>query len=181
MTNETVSLVIDYENYIDIRFLSSFFFHLKAVNTFVFREFENQNKEIRDIMDFVKKFISEKRKKGEEESLIIDVYGLLRKLLGNEKFNKLYEDYYVRRMAFNRYQFFISDEANIKILSVEKKCVKFMLGLAVAYAIFVLSSAIALDILRAQSVRGYSKIEFPKKVEIYIETSRNKQNEISKN
>ena len=180
MTNETVSLVIDYENYIDIRFLSSFFFHLKALNTFVFREFENQNQEIRDVVYFVKEFISKKRER-EEESLIIDVDELLGELFKNKKFKKLYEDYYVRRMASNRYQFFISDEANIKILSVEKKCVKFMLGLAVAYAIFVLSSAIALDILRAQSVRGYSKIEFPKKVEIYIETSRNKQNEISKN
>lgn len=180
MTNETVSLVIDYESYIDIRFLSSFFFHLKALNTFVFREFENQNQEIRDVVYFVEEFISKKRKR-EEESLIIDVEELLGELFKNKKFKKLYEDYYVRRMASNRYQFFISDEANIKILSVEKKCVKFMLGLAVAYAIFVLSSAIALDILRAQSVRGYSKIEFPKKVEIYIETSRNKQNEISEN
>ena len=160
--DKEISIIIEYEKSIDIRFFSEFLFHLKACSSYI-EHIKYLGFEYRELFKLKKKLeeILKNYGYGRENSYVLEK--ILVKLDNIYDFEILYSNY---RFNTKKYNFFISNTPKIEIQRIEKGSLKLVI-VGIVGSILILSSAMAYKIVKSKSVEF--EINLPQQIKIKVE------------
>ncbi len=185
--NKAISIIMEYQKSIDMRFLSEFLFHLKACSSYIEDKKEKFQK-LRELLSLWEEYYIIRLKLpyfsykdyilGKDIEDLLEISEIneyrkgedLEKILGKykeQKANAFERVYFNYRFETKKYPYFVSNTPKVEIKRIKEGSLELVVW-GVTLSIFLLSSAMAYKIVKSRSVEFEFKLPFDIKINIKI-------------